>query len=247
MIKVIDGIKVYYEYIDNNKNNNIVFLHGWGQNIKMMKYIGEKLEINYNYLYIDLPGFGKSMEPKEVLSVYDYSNIINELVSVLELKNIVIIGHSFGGKIGLVYASKYDINKLICLASPYKKTTKKITLKTKIYKIIKKYKSLRFITNFLSKYIGSTDYNNANLMMRNILVSTVNLDIRCDIKKIKCPTLLIWGTNDTQVKIEDAYELNNLIANSKLIEYKNLSHYAYLENISEVSSEIKKFIEMENN
>lgn len=43
--------------------------------------------------------------------------------------------------------------------------------------------------------------------MREILVKTVNEDLSECAKKIKCPTLLIWGENDTEAPIEDAREL----------------------------------------
>ena len=62
------------------------------------------------------------------------------------------------------------------------------------------------------------------------------------IKKIKCPTLLIWGVLDTAVPIERAYELKSLINNSKLIAYEDGTHYTYLEHINEVVEEINKFI-----
>ena len=239
----MNGVKVYYEYIDNDSDNNIILLHGWGQNIKMMKILGNKLENDYNYLYIDLPGFGKSMEPLTTWSVYDYCECVKELIDSLSLKNIIIIGHSFGGKIALVYASKYRVNKLICLASPFRKSLKKIPAKVKIYKFFKRCKFLR---NILGKYIGSTDYNNASLIMKKVLVNTVNLDISSDIKKITNKTLLIWGSNDAAVKIEDAYVLKDLIKNSELIIYNSSSHYAYLEEIDKVSNDIKRFLEMED-
>ena len=62
------------------------------------------------------------------------------------------------------------------------------------------------------------------------------------LKKINCPTLLIWGDKDTAVPINRAYELNKLIKNSKLIVYENCTHYAYLEKLDEVCNEINNFI-----
>ena len=67
--------------------------------------------------------------------------------------------------------------------------------------------------------------------MRNILVKHVNYDITEKIKKIKCPTFIIWGENDTAVPVSDAYELERLIPDSGLSVYNNCTHYAYLENL----------------
>ena len=78
--------------------------------------------------------------------------------------------------------------------------------------------------------------------MRKILVDHVNLDITEDVKKIKCPTLIIWGTNDEEVPLEDAYELEKLIRDAAVIEYPGCSHYAYLENLGQTVKIIKNFI-----
>ena len=115
MLKNIMGIKIKYEFVDSDKDETLVFLHGWGQSIDMMKPLGNNYFDVYNVLYVDLPGFGNSSEPDYSWTVYDYAKCINILVTDLKLNNIVIIGHSFGGRVGLIYSSKYNINKLVCL------------------------------------------------------------------------------------------------------------------------------------
>ncbi len=241
MLKNVMNTKINYEFIDRDKDTTIVLLHGWGQLISMMKPLGEKFT-NYNILYIDLPGFGKSIEPSYSWDVYEYAKSINIIVKDLELNKIIIIGHSFGGRIGLIYASMYKIDKLVCLASPYCKEITKLSFKTKLYKTLKKIAFLKWISNIMKNHIGSTDYKNASEVMRGVLVKSINIDMINDIKKIKCPTLLIWGDKDTAVPINRAYELNKLINNSELIVYKDSTHYAYLENLEDVYNNINKFI-----
>ena len=51
-------------YIQYGKGKDIVLLHGWGQNIEMMKPLGDYFSDNYRITILDLPGFGKSDEPK---------------------------------------------------------------------------------------------------------------------------------------------------------------------------------------
>ena len=64
MVKNIKNVDI--NYIDYGKGDNtLVFLHGWGQNIEMMNPIGTKLEKDATITVIDLPGHGKSEEPKE--------------------------------------------------------------------------------------------------------------------------------------------------------------------------------------
>ena len=119
---------VNYEYYDNNSKISLVFLHGWGQNIQMMIPLAKPFIKKYNCMIIDLPGFGDSEEPQEVYTIYDYAEMVNKLLTSKKIKNPIIIGHSFGGKIALVYATKYKTNKIVLLASPYKKKIEKHTI-----------------------------------------------------------------------------------------------------------------------
>lgn len=231
-------------YIDYGaKDDTIVLLHGWGQNIDMMKSIGDQFQMNHRVIIIDLPGFGLSSEPTFPWTLFDYVEMLEILLNKLKVKNPTIIGHSFGGKIGLLYSSKNEVKKLVGLASPYKQNIKKETLKMKVLKTAKKIPVLNKLEGLAKKHIGSTDYKNASEMMRKIMVNHVNLDITEEVKKIKCPTLLIWGTMDVAVSIDDAYELEKLIDNCGLVTYDGCTHYAYLERLGQTISVLKSFLD----
>jgi pimeloyl-ACP methyl ester carboxylesterase len=242
MRNTIKNVDINYEYFDNKSKTSLVFLHGWGQNIKMMESLAKPFCKKYNVLIIDLPGFGDSAEPKEVWSIYDYSEMVNELLKELKIKNPILIGHSFGGKISLAYAIKYNPKKIVLLASPYKKNIKKPTLKMKIYKTVKKIPLLNKLEGFVKNHVGSTDYKNASEMMKKILVNHVNLDLTEEVKNIKCPTLLIWGTNDNAVSYEDGKTLEKLIPNAGLVTYEGCTHYAYLERLDQTIRVLNSFI-----
>jgi pimeloyl-ACP methyl ester carboxylesterase len=79
-------------------------------------------------------------------------------------------------------------------------------------------------------------------MMRNILVNTVNFDLTEDVKKIKCPTLLVWGTLDEQVPLSRAYELESLIKDAGVVEYEGCTHYAYLERLNQTKNIMNSFL-----
>lgn len=237
MIK-IDDMNINYKIIGDG--DLVVLLHGWGQNIEMMQPLVRGLK-NKKVLIIDLPGFGKSSEPKSIWSIEDYADFVNKIVNNLGYNKCSIIGHSFGGKIGLVYASKYDVDKLILLASPYKVEIKKESLKLKVLKKVKKFPILNKAVEFAKKHMGSTDYRNASGIMRDILVKHVNNDITESVKKIKCPVLIIWGDNDVTVDKSNAYELESLIKDAGVVILPG-THYVYLENINQVIRIIKNFI-----
>ncbi len=225
------------------KQNSIVFLHGWGQNIEMMQPIADPLQETHDIVILDLPGYGKSSEPPFDWMVQDYVECIHELLCKLKIEKPILVGHSFGGKISLLYASKYPVSKMVLFGSPFKKEIKTLSLKTKTLKALKKVPGLNKLEQFAKKHIGSIDYRNASPRMREILVNTVNLDITEHISKIKCPTLIVWGEMDEAVPVEQAYELEQLLSDSGVVIYENATHYAYLEYIGKTNSILHQFLD----
>ena len=229
-------------YIQYGKGSDVILLHGWGQNIEMMKPLGDNLSKNHKITIIDLPGFGETEEPKEELTIYDYNDILEEFLEKLKIKNPTLIGHSFGGRISMIYASKNKTDKLVLFGSPCMVKHSKPSLKVRILKFLKKVPIINKLEGFAKRHIGSRDYKSASDMMRKILVNTVNADLSDCCKKIKCPTLLVWGENDTEVDVEEAKQIESMIDDSGLIVLPNSTHYAYLENLNHVTNILRNFL-----
>ena len=234
--------KVNYLRYGKRSGETLVFLHGWGQNIEMMRPVADPFEPEYDIVIVDLPGHGESEEPDTVYTVNDFVECIKDLLESLKIKKPILVGHSFGGKISLLYASKYEVEKLILFAPAYKKEIEKLSLKTRMLKTAKKIPVLNKLEGFAKKHIGSADYKNASPLMRQILVETVNYDIRDQIPNIKCPTILVWGTIDEAVDISGAYELEKLIDDAGVVVYENCTHYAYLERLGQTINVMKSFL-----
>jgi len=238
MFKRIRDIKINYKQY--GEGEDIVLLHGWGQNISMMDPLGNYLKVNHRITIVDLPGFGLSEEPKTPYDVSDYVNVVHDLLEELNVKKPILIGHSFGGRISIVYASKYDTKKIVLFGSPCIRKEHKSKKQT-IFKIIKKVKVFKPIVNMMRNHMGSVDYRNASPMMKDVLVKIVNEDLSDYAKKITCSCLLIWGDKDEAVPVEDAKELDKLLKDSALIVLSG-THYCYLENLHQVIDIINNFI-----
>lgn len=238
-------IKITYEDYGNAKGPAVLFLHGWGQNIAMMKPIANPLVNDYRIIILDLPGFGTSEEPSYAWSLNDYVEMIHSLLNKLKVKELSLIGHSFGGKLALLYASRYKVKNLVLLASPYCVHTQKVSGKVKFLKFLAKIPGLKTIANEMKRRLGSTDYQNASPVMRDVLVKHIYTDLTENAKKIKCPTFIIWGSNDTAVPLSDAYMLEKLIPDAGLAVYDGCTHYAYLENLEKTNAIIASFLKGE--
>lgn len=229
-------------YIQYGSGSDVVLLHGWGQNIAMMKPIGNRLQKNHRITILDFPGFGESEEPKTALTVYDYCEILEELLKKLKVKKPVIMGHSFGGRIAIIYASRNEVEKVVLFGSPCIRKEVKTSLKLRMLKSLKKIPGINKLEGFAKNHMGSRDYKNASEVMKKILVNVVNEDLSECAKKINVPTLLIWGDRDTEAPVEDAKELEKIIPDAGLIVLPNSTHYAYLENLPQVINILNNFL-----
>ena len=128
---------VNVNYIQYGEGKDIVLLHGWGQNIEMMKPIGDRLAKHFKITIIDLPGYGGSTEPTYPWEVSGYVEMLKVLFDNLKIDNPILIGHSFGGRIAIIYSSRYAVEKLVLLGAPCIRKEEKISFKVKILKSLK--------------------------------------------------------------------------------------------------------------
>ena len=106
-------------YIQEGHGQNVLILHGWGGNIQTVMPIFNLLKPYFRVTAVDLPGFGDSSIPLEPYNSYDYAEIMKQFIDSLDLKEIVLFGHSHGGRISIILASQYPnlIEKLILIDS----------------------------------------------------------------------------------------------------------------------------------
>ena len=232
---------VNVNYIQYGEGKDVLLLHGWGQNIQMMKPIGDNLCSNHRITIIDFPGFGESDEPSTPLTIDDYSLLIENLVRELNIRKPIVMGHSFGGRVAIHFSANNPIEKLVLFGSPCIRENKKLPLSTRILKKLKTLPGMDKLGEEMKKYIGSRDYKAASPIMRQTLVNVINEDLSSYARKIEEPTLLIWGEADTEAPVDDARELEKIMIDAALIILPG-THYAYLENLGQVINILNSFL-----
>ena len=228
-------------YIQYGEGKDILLLHGWGQNIEMMRPIGDNLCERFRITILDLPGFGASDEPESAWTIEKYSNMLEKFVKLTGIKKPVVIGHSFGGRVAIRYCSRNPIEKLILFGSPCIRIEENLSFTVKFLKKLKTLPGMNNIGEYMKKYIGSRDYKAASPIMRQTLVEVVNEDLSKFAREIEEPTLLIWGENDTEAPVNEARELEKIMIDAALIILPG-SHYAYLENLPRVIAILNNFL-----
>ena len=234
----VQGLNV--NYIQYGKGKDILLLHGWGQNIEMMKPLGDNFCDRFRVTILDFPGFGESEEPHDTWTIEKYSLMLEDFANQLGIKKPIVMGHSFGGRVAIRFSARNPIEKLILFGSPCIRIQEELPLKVRILKKLKTLPGMNKIGEFMKQYIGSRDYKAASPIMRQTLVEVVNEDLSKYAREIEEPTLLIWGEQDTEAPVSEARELEKIMMDAALIILPG-THYAYLENLPRVESILDSF------
>ncbi|WBV60202.1 alpha/beta hydrolase [Chryseobacterium camelliae] len=121
----VSGKKLYIEYQNSFENRPIiVFLHDSLGSVQLWRDFPVKLSevTQCNVLVYDRLGYGKSYPMPDYERENSYmeteADLLNDILSELNLKNVILFGHSDGGTIALITASKYPekIKATICEA-----------------------------------------------------------------------------------------------------------------------------------
>lgn len=246
---------MYYQIIGEG-DIPVLFLHGWGCSSDIFLPIVKALPDKFRSILVDFHGHGKTAEPSSTYKVSDFTQHVVALLDELELKRVCVVAHSFGGRVAIQLASKFSdrVEKLLITGGagiilPEKKN---ISLKTKIYKLQKQI--LSFLQNLglpkdwiakqqerlIQKY-GSADYKVLSPSMRETFKAVVNEDLSMLLDDITCPTLLIWGENDTETPIPYAQIMNQHIADSAIIVFEQGDHFAFIQQYQRFRSILENF------
>lgn len=240
--------------VEGTGSQAVILMHGWGCNHTTLASIERLLTGSFTVYNVDFPGFGDSTEPPVEWGMEQYTAIIEQMVKAERISRPIMMGHSFGGRVGIVYASRNDVDKLVLIDAAGVKPRRSLKYYFKVYSY-KAYRRLlpllvgrnradKIIDNYRRR-VGSSDYNNASPMMRRIMSRVVNEDLCHLMPMIKCPTLLVWGENDTATPLADARKMEHLIPDAGLVTFSGAGHYSFLDNPYQFAAVIRSFLSEE--
>ena len=133
----IDGVNFHYTV--EGEGYPIVLMHGWGCNHTTLASVEKVLLPGMKVYNVDFPGFGSSTEPETVWGVEEYTQLIEQLVKAEDIENPILLGHSFGGRVGILYSSRNMVKKLILVDAAGVKPRRSLNYYVKVYsyKIVK--------------------------------------------------------------------------------------------------------------
>lgn len=247
----VNGAEVHYTV--NGEGRPLVLMHGWGCNVSTLASIEKTaLEAGCKVVNIDFPGHGLSKEPPAVWGVDDYTKVLEAIVKQENLVRPSLLGHSFGGRVALLYSSRHDdVDKLILVDAAGIKPRRSLKYYAKVYSF-KAYKRLMHLIYGAEKAeamldarrakAGSADYASASPRMRAILSKVVNEDLKAVMPRISASTLLIWGENDTATPLSDAKYMESHIKDAGLVAFPGCGHYSFLDNPYQFAAVLRSFL-----
>ena len=234
-----------YEYKNNQSDITIVFLHGWGMSGDCFEKIVHGVQ-DYSTLTLDLYGFGNSIEPQDYFDTYEYSYRVFLLLKMLDIKNIVLVGHSFGGRLSILLSSIFEIDvRGIVLASSAGLNRFSIVkwLKIKKYKITKWLVKHKVLKEQVLEKFGSRDLKNAKPILKQVLKKVVCQDLSYLLKNINIKTLLIWDKKDKETPYWICKKFNKTIPLAKSKFYNTGRHFSIFYNVNKFSIDLGEFCE----
>ncbi|MBC8536551.1 alpha/beta fold hydrolase [Feifania hominis] len=248
----IDQIKLHYE--TEGEGPDVLILHGWGTNIRVMASVIAMLRDHFRVTAIDFPGFGESAEPPVAWGVPEYAALTKKFIEAQGLVRPILLGHSFGGRVILYMTGALGVeaDKIVLTDSAGVKPKRKLKGRLKVMA----FKTMKWVLLALPfareknrarveaarKKFGSADYNSASGVMRETLIRVVNQDLTEYMPAIKAPTLLMWGEDDRDTPLADAKLMERLIPDAGLVTFKGAGHYSFLDKPGEFRVVLNTFL-----
>ncbi len=117
----VDGISLHY--IERGSGTPVILIHGDGGSIYDWNMsVFDRLAQTYHVVAFDRPGLGYSERPEDGASPFVQAHLIHRAAQALGLEKPILVGHSRGGNVALAYALSYpdDIAGVVTLAAaPY--------------------------------------------------------------------------------------------------------------------------------
>ena len=229
----------------------LLFVHGNGANLHWWDFIAPAFLENCNVVAIDLSGSGDSEHRNE----YSLEVFAQEIIGVCEdanLRNITVVGHSFGGNVArsCAFLNPGFFSQLIMVDSSFEpRRDRAVTLREKkpigryyasLAEAKKRFK-LRPSQPCLNRYI--LDYIAGHSLIKTVSGYYFKLDQQIFkkmkqsglpdalsmIKDISCPVGLIYGEKSRLFTSHSIQILERVIPSSHILSIRNAHHHLFLE------------------
>ena len=243
-------MKTTKPHIDKGKGEVIILLHGLFGALSNWKSVVDFFSKKYRVIIPKIPLTDIDVKDANLESL---TKLVGKFITCNRLKNFTLIGNSLGGHIGLMYTiqNPNKVKQLVLTGSSglYENSFGGSFPKRGDYEYINERVNHTFYNpNILTKKYVDNIFNtlNDNAKCLNIITiarSAQRNNLSKKLYRIKCPTYLIWGLNDTITPPSVAHQFNKLISKSKLKFIDKCCHAPMMERPQEFNKILKSFLD----
>ncbi len=228
---------------------HVVWLHGWGRRGRDFAVCATNLaDRGVASVTLDLPGFGASPLPTVAGGARHYATLLAGPLKDLSAGRLILVGHSFGGRIATVLAATHPefVAGVVLTGAPLLRTGPSGAPPLQ-YRIIRALHRRGMIgeqrMEAARQRFGSLDYRNATGVLRDVLVASVNESYEDELAHITVPVALVWGEHDTEVPVAVAERAQNLIHSAHSLRVvASVGHLMPIEAPQELVAEVEKLL-----
>ncbi|MBE0408778.1 MAG: alpha/beta hydrolase [Anaerolineales bacterium] len=211
--------KLYVEIYGSLDSPAVILLHhGLGSTKSWRDQYPFFAGSGYRVIAYDRWGYGKS-DPRRYFSMPSFEEDLQDLESLLDefkINKAALLGHSDGGTIALYFAARQP-NRVACLSTVAAHVFVEETMPVGIYAIQQTYQTDVEFREKLQRVHGDKTESvfwgwcSSWMNERNL-----TWDMRSELSKITCPTLVIQGIDDEHASPQHAREIAEAINNAEL-------------------------------
>lgn len=224
----------------------LILLHGAGGCKESWQH---QLESFTEAEALDLPGL-PSEKPYRTMD--EYVEWLRDYIHGKGYKQVVIVGHSLGGGIALLYALKYpdEVLGIIPIGSGARLRVHPVYLEA-LEKAIPGPDSLEamepppnpLIDAEVAEVMKKRRLENGPALILSYFKACDNFDILDRVQDIKVPTLAICGSEDIMTPPKYTHFMVEKMPNARAVIIPEASHLVYVEKPEEVNQAIKEFLQ----
>lgn len=229
----------------------ILILHGWGLTASTYKDVLQFLiSDGFDAFTLELPGFGAEPLVHDAMTLDDYVEFVDAFVQKRKLKKIILIGHSFGARVGLKYTYTHPekVFKLVLTGVPIirHRTIKKwiaynvALLGGRIFGILP-VGVVHLLRKILYFAIGEWDYYKAG-PLKKVFKNIIGEDLTAYAQKITVPVMIVWGEDDRITPKTDVEKIKKLILHARSVIIPSVGHKLPYERPEKFFKAIKPFL-----
>jgi pimeloyl-ACP methyl ester carboxylesterase len=239
-----------FKYIDEGQGQPLVVLHGLFGALSNFDDVILGFKDNFRIIIPVMPIYDM---PMREASLEGLRSFIERFIAFKNLENIILLGNSLGGHVGLLYtlAHPENVKALILTGSSglFENTMGGSFPKRGNYEYIKErveytfYNPATATKELLDEVFEITSSIPKCMNIVQIAKSAQRHNMAKDITSITIPTCLIWGLNDTITPPHVGHEFNRLMPNSELHFVDKCCHAPMMEQPEQFNKITKVFLD----